>query len=55
MLVFNGSLVISITTKGKYRFHAAAMLLFYMLDKKKPLSHEKRGFKLCTMGLLAGL
>jgi hypothetical protein len=30
----NGSLVIAIKPKSKYRFHAATMLLFYILQKK---------------------
>jgi hypothetical protein len=29
----NGSLTITIKLKAKYRFHAAAVLLFYIVDK----------------------
>jgi hypothetical protein len=29
----NGLLVIAIKTEGKYRFHAASILLFYILER----------------------
>jgi hypothetical protein len=34
MLTSNGSLVVAIKPKAKYRFYAAAMLLFFVLQNK---------------------